>query len=241
MALVDESDVRELEELQRSPEWAIAAMLENLTSSYQVNLDNYHELMEVAGPIDDPDVLLRMWSVDNRAGLEKVIAEVERRLVNFLASSMSLVAHTREHVKDLYGQSEFKKEYEREVAHRLSTNPVRCFVQDLRNYSLHFKIPFAGASLEIRKGQAPQNSFRLSTGPLKKWDRWTSHSRSYIEAAGEYIDIGQLAKDYMKLIQEFYLWFRGREAEIHGESLSLLEQRKARLRAKFKWPEEQNV
>lgn len=152
---------------------------------------------------------------------------------------MSLVAHTREHVTDLYEQSDFKVEYDYAVKTRLSTQPVRCFVQDLRNYALHCRLPVVVANLSLQRVNdnedtfAASSSFKLVTSRLLRWDGWTAPSRKYIQESGDEIDIAGLSGEYMNLIHDFYSWFREREIEIHSESVARLEARKARLRAKL--------
>lgn len=236
---MDETDFRELQAIERSQEWAIVAQLENLMASYDLHMANYHELKEVVGPVEDPELLGRLWAVENRKGLSKVTSEVERRLHNFLASAMSLVAHTRTHIADLYEHSDFQTEYDHEKKKRLSARPVRCFVQDLRNYSQHYRLPIAIARLHFeRVGEAENtfeatSSFRLNTSTLLRWDKWKAPSRAFMKASGDEINLAELTDEYMGLIHEFYTWFRDREIEIHEDSVARLEARKARLRAKL--------
>jgi hypothetical protein len=58
-----------------------------------------------------------------------------------------------------------------------------------------------------------------------------------MKASGDEIDLAQLSDDYMRLIHEFYTWFRGREIEIHADAVARLEAKKARLRARLNMPE----
>lgn len=66
---MDESDFRELQDIEGSQEWAIVAQLENLMASYDLHMTNYQELKEVVGPIEDPELLGRLWAIENRKGL----------------------------------------------------------------------------------------------------------------------------------------------------------------------------
>jgi hypothetical protein len=219
-----------MEALKASPQWKLRAQLEELAFAFRLHHANYQEIKRLMKAIAaDEETILRLWDVENRTALDNVIEEATRLLFNFLSSANALVDHTRLHVRKLYASSPFLEEYQAQLAQRLAKTPLRRFVQGLRNYSLHRRIPIVTATLTWKPGQPLKNQLMLDMSELARWRRWDGTSKKYMATLGEHHPLEQLLDDYMTLITSFYEWLREREMDIHRTALRKLEQRIGRL------------
>jgi hypothetical protein len=218
-------------EIVSSPEWALRARLQNLSASLALHEANLRELLEGVRSPENPEHLLKLWSQENRGELGLAMAEVNRRVHNFMASAMSLRDHTIAHITDLYTDHVFAREYQLAVARELAENPVRDFVQCLRNYAMHYQIPYVHATLRVRPGEETRSSFFIETFILEKWERWTAPAKQYMKSRSDgEVDIQEMAQEHTTVIRDFYTWLRGRELEIHAASLAALETKIAQAR-----------
>lgn len=221
-----------MEALKASPEWKLRAQLEELTFAFRLHHANYQELKRLMKAMAaDEETILRLWDVQNRTALDIVIEEASRLFLNFLSSANALVDHTRRHVEKLYASSPFREEYEAQKEQRFVKTPLRRFVQELRNYSLHQRIPIVTATLSLKPGQPPKNQLMLDISHLTRWDGWGAASKKYMATLGEEHPLEQLVDDYMALVTDFYEWLGARESDIHRTALSELKRRENRLLA----------
>ena len=224
--------MEEMEALRASPEWKLHAQLEELAFVFRLHHANYQELKRLMKAIAaDEETILRLWDVQNRTALEIVIEEASRLFLNFLSSAKALVDHTRVHVRKLYPSSPFLKEYKAQLAQRLTKRSVTCFVQGLRNYSLHYRIPLVTATFSWKRDHPPKNQLMLDISELARRHRWDAGSKKYMATLDEDHPLEQLVDDYMALVTDFYEWLRRRELELHHAALSDLQQRIDRLLA----------
>jgi len=224
--------VREIEALRASPEWKLRAQLEELAFAFRLHHANYQELKRLMKAIAaDEETMFRLWDVQNRTALDNVIEEATRLFFNFLSSANALVDHTRLHVDELYASSPFREEYKAQVAQRLAKSPLRRFVQELRNYSLHQRIPIVTATLSWKRDQPPKNRLMLNISELARRHCWKATAKKYMATLDENHPLEDLVDEYMTLITSFYEWLGARESDIHRTALSKLQQRENRLLA----------
>ena len=209
------------DKLQASSEMEIHLNLQALSASYRVFKGNYDELVHHLDHLNDPTESLFMYSSEQRENLERLIDEASRLFHNFLASAQSLVDHTRNIVNRLYSNQEFIKEYKEKIDRDITNNPVRRFVQDLRNYTLHYTLPIP--ALQIEFAEDIEMSVRLDVEILKRWNRWDKISTSYLERLEESFCLISLSNEYFALVEQFYQWLTERQTQIHKSDLENLQ------------------
>jgi hypothetical protein len=218
---------RRFDKLQASSEMEIYRNLQALSASYGVFKGNYDALVYHLDHLNNPRESLFMYSSEQTENLERLIDESSRLFHNFLASAQSLVDHTRVIVNKLYSNQEFKKEYDEKRAQDLTNNPVRRFVQDLRNYTLHYTLPIP--ALHELFAEDIEMSVRLDVEILKQWNGWDKISTSYLETLGESFCIISLSNEYFFLIQNFYQWLTERQTQLHQSDLENLQKMRDEL------------
>ncbi len=154
-------------------------------------------------------------NVQAQTAKEDFISEMLRLLHNYIASSASLIDHSRRFIEK-YPDSDFSKNYQiRRTA--IASSPEHCFLKDLRNYIVHFDIPPIGYQVSFNG-----DSFepRLTSKRLLRRRKWSSTSKSYIETSGEYVNIIPLVNDHSRCIDDLYSWIFEQFQKIHGDDIA---------------------
>ena len=187
-------ELERLQELHRSSEGnRILRRTRAFETSYQVFLGNHAELRGFLDHIAAPMVNVQMWNERHRYRLDYALDEVARLLHNYVSAVMSLVEVTRRFVRRHYAGTHLFKEYERRVKRDFADAPLHRFLQDLRNYSLHYRLPAMRAVTSIRRredgGVDFDNAFKLDVNALEEWDGWKARARAYLETLGSEADL----------------------------------------------------
>jgi hypothetical protein len=152
---------------------------------------------------------LELWDVRNRKGFEAFLNEIDRLLHNYLAAATSL----RDHSRRLWRKypppdPALTMEYDRLVKECFAESPLANFVQRLRNYSTHSKLPVARGQLTLSREEGDKSTVILSKSDLLAWPDWNSAARSFIESHdGENMDLRSIVSEYTTLVHEFNEWY----------------------------------
>ena len=214
-------------QVYQSEAYQVFMRLQTFSSNYYVFHRNYQELNQLLSSTQNPDTFFDLWTQDKRPELVMVMNEVARLFHNFLASAKTLVDHTRALVDDWYTESKFFEEYKAEVQKRFIGNSTIGFVEELRNYALHFSMPLSRAVVRFAtdsdtKQTTPIQTFVIDKAELIKWSKWTAKGRSYLDSAGDEIVIKELADRYFQEINNFQVWMQRRLEDVHMDELNWL-------------------
>lgn len=197
--------------------------LETLEVTVQTFKTNHHWLQELLARYENPEFAYRIWPQH----VGDFLIEIAVRLHNFVASVMTLVEHTRILVRSRWSGTEFFEEYGQQIE-AFRTSPVAQLVQDMRDYTLHRKLPATGAQIS---GNAPPVVF-LEVPKLKEWKGWSKPARALLDEADDALPLRPLIDEYEQLAEKLYVWMERRIREIHADDwaeLDKLEERLAQL------------
>jgi hypothetical protein len=136
-------------EIQDSRSYQIYLRLQTLRINYFVFHRNYEELKMLVMAAQHPNTFDQIWAPDKPQEMTRILGEMIRMLHNLIASAKTLVEHTRILIKDWYPDSEFLREYNAEIRKRFVGNSLIGFVEDMRNYALHYRLPLVTARFEV--------------------------------------------------------------------------------------------
>ncbi len=121
---------------------------------------------------------------------------------NFLAAVKTVVEHTRNMMRSDLIAEEHRLEYIEEVKNRFSDNMSK-FIEDFRNYTLHFGLPKISHVCSI-----PEETWQVSLNlnELHDWDGWTSRSKEFMREHLEQIRLSWLVAAYQKKAMEMHEW-----------------------------------
>jgi hypothetical protein len=148
-------------EISASPGWAALTRIRRLRRTLAILLANSGDLRAALDFFADPTRSLALWSIERRAEFDQFLGEIDRLLHNFLAAAKTLVDHTRRIMNEAYDGSDLMTQYSAEVERLFSDGPPT-FVQDLRNYFLHY---------DLARSTGRMHQSRTHTSPRFFWTR----------------------------------------------------------------------
>lgn len=174
---------------------------------------NALELIEAVQKVKDPDQGLLLMMENNREAGLQAHRELNRHVHNFVSSSLTLVEHTRVFMRKNYLDTQLLKTYETQVVATFAKSPVAQFVQGLRNYMLHRGLPASSMFMKILSNSGEtdgsgtmETGVHYDTASLLDWKDWKAPARTYLEHAGEHLDIYDFAIEYLTLVNQFHEW-----------------------------------
>ncbi|MFN7852360.1 MAG: hypothetical protein HEP80_10025 [Dolichospermum sp. UKL201] len=201
--------------IAQSPEMEIVRYLLVLQASFRLFDGNYHELIQYLD-----------YAHKQSENQEALIDETSRLLHNFLASAGSLVEHTRVIIRKLYSNHEFKDVYQKKLQEDLGNNHERNLIQNLRNYTLHEKLPI----LDLQNSFSDNLLFsiQIDVKTLKESEYWKpwEDSEDYLNKLEDSTKLEDLVKKYYELIINFYTWLTEKQHNIHKADIEKLQKMK---------------
>jgi len=222
---------RDMEKIEKSLHIRAYVKMRELSLSVYTFKENYQLFKRHLDTNNNIDYQLQFNNKHLRWQYHPLQQETYRLILNFVASAIALVEHTRNIIREIYSNLEFQKEYQNRVNQELREVPINKFVQDLRSYILHNKFPFVGIQFNMQRVSPfgdPQNlcsttiRLTLSKKELLKSDSWTKPARKYLESQDDSIFLDTLIDEYYLLIESFHLWLNKQQKEIHESEYSWL-------------------
>lgn len=208
------------------------------TFSLNVFQMNALELMEAAQRVKDPDQGMALMMEKNREAGLQAHRELNRHVHNFVSSALTLVEHTRVFMRKHYAETDLLATYEKQVVATFAQSPVAQYVQGLRNYMLHRGLPNSSMFMKFTSNPGAgdgsgtaETGVHYETASLLDWKDWKPVARTYLEQAGEQLDVHEFAQDYLTLVNQFHSWLDATLAEHHRSDLQELGQLQAQLQA----------
>jgi hypothetical protein len=198
--------------MKSSNEFKVGETYKNLELCWYVFEENYKDLRES----------ITSTTFSDAKELDLVLKRFSRLLHNFLAAAMMLRDVTR--ALKAGESQEFKEDYQEEVNLRFVDNHLNLFVENLRNYSLHYRLPIGGIMAEFKADPQTGNLFLgdsffyLDKNLLEKWCKW-GKGKVYLATADENIKIIDLIDAYFISIMDFQWWLHKYYSDAHRAEL----------------------
>ena len=141
--------------------------------SYNIFSMNYHEIKEALKLIENPEIGIKLFAINNREAGDQAYREINRLFHNFLASAQTLVEHTRIFMRSHYKNTEIYPLYSKKISDDYANDRLCRFIQDLRNYMLHKGLPHSNMTLSGSFEGQIESSISLDTTKLKSWLKWS--------------------------------------------------------------------
>lgn len=187
--------------------------------------ENYKELLSIIDFMCDERVGLELFSVVNRWKLSEVQTHLGFKLHNYVCSAKSLIDHSRVLYRRVYTEKAPKfDDYEAEVKARFEENSLSKFVEFLRTYCQHEKLPSIGTNMSFDSQSDDGFVFTVTidSTELLRSSSIKSLPKQFIREQGESIELKSTIKIYHSQVVDFYQWVRDRQQEIHNEDIVLV-------------------
>lgn len=201
-----------------SPESKVKHRIWMFKNNFCICDGNYNDLYKFYNKINAPSFMNELQKKsDRQAHFELINLDLLRRISNYLSSAFTLVAYSREYIRDNYSGTEVIVEYEKHVKEQFTDNNLSKFIQDLRNFFLHNGI--SGFSYSLSSNYPISDDVKFSTllqkDNLNKGNYFTAKSKEYMSSLPDAIDILSEIKKYHSLVLEFYNWLFRYLNELH--------------------------
>lgn len=183
----------------------LAAFKVTLDGVFAPNFRSLMSLLDQAATDHELGIEL-IQNVYSDAVARRFRAEASRRLHNYVASTMSLVEHSRRLVRNR--QDAVGRAWKERLADLLTNGEVP-FMIDLRSFVQHRSLPFLAHSLHIgnpnQEDATWESEVELSLGELLSWDGWKAPARSFLEAK-ETLPLRPLVRKHADVVWEANAW-----------------------------------
>ena len=214
------------EQLRNSPEYQCIGRIKRLSFTLKIFATNTALLKHKIEHASTSQVAFKLGG--NQFLFEHYFLDMMRLLHNFVAASLTLIDHARRLHANYANHPSFQG-YKNQIKTRFAVDPLCQFVKDLRNYTLHWELPFIGSRISIIPEVSMQHTMYLDRDQLLRWDGWTSHARTYLESSNREIDLHGVVIEYETKIRHFYDWYYERLREVHAKDISFVEAKQTEL------------
>lgn len=200
-------------------------LLNHFDYSLRLFENNHRELLSVIDFICDERVGLELFAVVNSWKLNETLSYLGFKLHNYVCSAKSLIDHSRVLYSRVYTENAPKfDDYETEVKERFDENSLSKFVEFLRTYCQHEKMPSIGTSMSFDSHSDGGFIFTVTidSARLLESSSIKSLAKKFIREQGGSIDLRKTINNYHSQVTEFYQWVRIRQQELHSEDISLV-------------------
>lgn len=215
--------IKLMDKLDSMPEFKMLLRIKSLEASLYVFERNYKELRDLLIMHSNPREAIKLRKAGKKPEMRSFLYEIARLFHNYVTSVKSLIDHTRVIYQEIYRGTKRFPEYQAEVDRRFTNNPLAQFIEDLRNYCLHYKLPTMPSVLRYSK-LTPTPIFEskivFKTEELNEYSNWSSLGKKYLLSQNEPINLLNVIDEYYNLVEGFHNWIQSRQQEIHSEELS---------------------
>ena len=221
--------------IHASVAYRIYTMLLTLDINFFVFDKNYRDLKLAIDAFSQPEKIHLLF--DQRES-QIILYHVVRLVHNYLAAAKTLIDHTRMIINDWYKQTDFLDEYKEQIKTRFTNNELAGFIEDLRNYALHYSLPITGFRIQIIRNpetgeQSERITFFIEKKCLLEWSNW-SKGKGYLQNTDTEIVIEQIVDEYYRQVIDFHGWMHKRLEEMHFTELQGLDRMDKRLKELLK-------
>lgn len=208
-----------------SDAYKIYTRLNDLDIKFFVFEQNYLELKTFINHwthSDNMHILFHQQEMQKRL---IIIRQVIRMFHNFVSSASMLVEHTRKLIRKHYEGTDFLYDYFKEVKLRFSGNADSKFIEDIRNYTLHYGLPISGVTVNLDFSDQPEHTafFYMEKTRLISADWKWNKGKDFLINAEEKIDVGDLSDSYFQQILDFHSWMHSSLQTLHEVELTWLD------------------
>ncbi len=183
---------------------------------------NKIELQNDLSIVADPTIGIKLMSDQHRDAGHQVHREINRRFHNFLAASKTLIDHTRVFMADHYANTDLLSQYQERIKHDLAEDELCRFVQDLRNYALHYELPISIMNFKYTRDEGATTGVYIVTHELQQWSGWSAPSMNFLAQQREEIFPLKIVNDYSAKIEAFHQWLDAALDSHHASDIAEL-------------------
>ena len=200
----------------------VHCLLQSLSVSISTFIGNEQELVDKLSQHADFRSMLELAGPGNQSKLQSELRELIRLLHNYVASVMSLVDHSRRIAPKLFEEGQHLSIYQDRIESQFTHDPMSQFLQELRNYVLHFANPPARHVADFDPGHLKSVGIKLDCRELLRWKGWNKYSRTFINSCDRSIALAEIVPEYGEKVRALYAWFEEHVLEARKDDMDEL-------------------
>jgi len=180
----------------------IMRLTKNLTVTHYALNANFRQIVQFLNGFESDS---RIFSLDNRNELNALMYELSRLFLNYVSSSSALVDHVRK-VRKEFSNKELDNLFEKNLAN-IKKNEYIIFFKDLRNYTIHDKMPPVLANFRVENkadGQVAKQSLCLAKDELLKSSSLSGKTKIFLNSLDQEIDIKIILEKHHTIVDKFH-------------------------------------
>jgi hypothetical protein len=209
-------------EINASPGMQFLGRNKQRTFILNIFVMNKIELQNELSLVANLAIGMKLMGDEHREAGHQVHREINRRFHNFLAAAKTLIDHTRVFMERHYKGTELHIQYEERIKQDFAKSELCRFIQDLRNYTLHYELPISTMSLEFSRDEGFRSGVYILTEELQQWSGWSSLSRAFLKSQEKEISPSQIVHEYSAKIESFNQWLDIALESHHAQDLAEL-------------------
>jgi hypothetical protein len=173
-------------------------------------------------------------TMEGKIELGVYLKELNRLTHNYITSAKTVVDHQRKLVDNLFSNKADFPEYSIEIELRFKNSPLHNFIQQLRNYILHFGLPEI-TSLKVFNGITGEyfSVVKLSKESLLKYDGWNENAKGYINSLPEENNYLNIIEEYNLKVQNFQEWFDEKMKSLFSTEFQFVEKESMEIKKEY--------
>lgn len=194
---------------------------------------NFESLMNAVAEMKPPDQPTDDTVFELADQTDTKMFEVCRCLQNFVSSAMTLVEQSRVLYRKMYEPDGKIPEHDGEIERRFKENGLHQFIQELRNMTVHYRLPGVGYTVNrqfTRGSSSVSYQVYLQKDDLLGYKKWNSCARRFLDNSADKIELVAVVSAYHRLVLDFHSWFAGKQREVHQQEFERLEALESELR-----------
>jgi hypothetical protein len=209
-----------VKQIENSPGHQILNDIKGLKNSVYIYRENFRELEKILDQFRDVDFATDLVSERYSTKREKKIREFLRVFHNFILSVKSLVAHARNFMNKSYQETQLYQDYNRKIENNFKKDNEVIFLEKLRNYFCHYRLPKFKTKITIDLEENSETSnIKLLKKDLLEFSGWGNSAKKYISNCPKEINVRDIIYRYKNSTDELYSWLFQKIEKLHSEEL----------------------
>ncbi|MCP2054329.1 UNVERIFIED_ORG: hypothetical protein J3D59_004189 [Pseudomonas fluorescens] len=191
--------------IDRTPGGKIWNDLKELDDTVWIFYTSISELIDEICIFGERSKNADFWNSMNEKTADHYTREVKRKLYYCTSSLMTLVEVARnfDTRHEIDGTGTKRTEI-------FNTPGLHNFLQDLRNFSTHWRIAKANWSINFDMEKFTRTAhFVIPKNDLLEWSKWSPNAKQFIQDLDENVDVYEILTKYKKQAQKYYAWHKG--------------------------------
>ena len=126
-------------------------------------------------------------------------------------------------------------EYQKRINSEFVTDPLACFIQNLRNYMLHYNLPSTFSEFHVSRDPKSGKEIIQTRATIKKdgllyWSGWSKIANEFLDKSDDDIELIKVIRAHEIKVRNFNEWLIEELNNLHSDDFDKLQKDIFKLR-----------